>query len=314
MSKGEAGIQAPPVPTPCLGICKLDEPSGLCLGCARNAEEISVWQLADPGYKRAVWGLLPPRRAHLGLSAYRLPWSAADIAAMIERTLRQRSGCWALGIEGATARFAIGSEEQARIVGDAEAVTAITARGALRLAKHAKTIAFAYGAAADARGPEAIALVLPRGRLALRRGNTIYSAGPDVAAISGTFRRAELFDLGVASNLAARYGLRSNDAGLSRAMRAMQGLPWSQALLAAASTAANAPPHIVVETGLGRVEIFSQGPADDATAPRAELDAARLVSGREMPSGWMLNGVFAPCALFYPNQRVPVEALLNGRG
>ena len=32
-----------PVPTPCIDVCTMDEAAGLCLGCARTAEEIGAW-------------------------------------------------------------------------------------------------------------------------------------------------------------------------------------------------------------------------------------------------------------------------------
>lgn len=287
-----------PVPTPCIGVCKIDEASGLCLGCARNKDEIGAWQQADPDYKRAIWAMLPPRRAALRLTAYRLPWSPAEISAMIERTLRRRWGRWTLGIEGASARFEIGPHEDADICSMGGAVTAVTARGAMRLMRHEKVIAFAYGDAADACGPEAIALVMPRGRLDLRRGDKVQAVGPDAGAISESRRGARLYDLGVAANRAARYSLRSADAGFIAAMDDARGMPWQQALGGADAATA----HVVVETGLGRIEVF---------AP-AMPDAACLATDRELPEGWVLDALFAPVALFYPSSRKPIAALLDG--
>ena len=52
---------------------------------------------------------------------------------------------------------------------------------------------------------------------------------------------------------------------------------------------------IVVETGLGRAEMFA--PAD-----RLWLDADRLAAARETPPGWDLRPVFALGALFYPGR------------
>ena len=51
------------VPTPCIDVCAMDEAAGLCLGCARTAEEIGAWLEADASFKRAVWDALPARRA-----------------------------------------------------------------------------------------------------------------------------------------------------------------------------------------------------------------------------------------------------------
>jgi predicted Fe-S protein YdhL (DUF1289 family) len=134
-----------PVPTPCIDVCTMDEAAGMCLGCARTAEEIGAWLEADAGFKRAVWDALPARRARLQMPAHRLPWSAAESAEFMEAALRSGVGRWRLGIHGAAADFAVGSDERAKISSDADAITAVSQRGALRLLKHQKTIAIAFG-------------------------------------------------------------------------------------------------------------------------------------------------------------------------
>ncbi|WP_394779416.1 DUF1289 domain-containing protein [Undibacterium sp.] len=48
-------LQAGPVPSPCIGICKMDEAAGICSGCFRTIDEIIRWSKADDGYKRMVW-------------------------------------------------------------------------------------------------------------------------------------------------------------------------------------------------------------------------------------------------------------------
>lgn len=53
------------VPSPCKNICVMDEPSGLCTGCARTLDEIALWSVLDDDDKRAVWALLPQRWAQL---------------------------------------------------------------------------------------------------------------------------------------------------------------------------------------------------------------------------------------------------------
>lgn len=53
------------VPSPCVDICRMDEASGLCEGCARTIDEIAGWSQLDAHGKRAVIALLPARRAAL---------------------------------------------------------------------------------------------------------------------------------------------------------------------------------------------------------------------------------------------------------
>jgi len=54
-----------PVPSPCINVCEMDGRSGLCRGCARTIDEIIAWSKLDDHAKRAVWALLPARRAQL---------------------------------------------------------------------------------------------------------------------------------------------------------------------------------------------------------------------------------------------------------
>lgn len=42
-----------PVPSPCVGVCALDE-DDLCIGCCRSGEEISRWGSLDDDGKRAI--------------------------------------------------------------------------------------------------------------------------------------------------------------------------------------------------------------------------------------------------------------------
>jgi predicted Fe-S protein YdhL (DUF1289 family) len=273
-----------PVPTPCINVCRLDEAAGLCLGCARTGAEIAAWADADAPFKRGVWDALPPRRARLGMAVYRLPWTAAEIGAFIESTLRNPSGRWVLGAHGAGVSFAIRAGEAVEIASTPETVTAVTGRGALRLSKHEKSIALAFGSAADPLGPEAIGLVLPRGRVILREGARL-----DEAAIAEADRCLTLQPLVPARDLATWLYIRSPHAGTS---------PEPPESLIASVAARRA--QLVAETGLGRAEVFE---ASDGDGPAFDFDPARLAEGRELPPGWTLDCVFALGALFYPRPR-----------
>ena len=277
-----------PVPTPCINVCRLDEATGLCLGCARNGAEIAAWAEADAGFKRSVWETLPSRRARLSMSVWRLPWTAAEIGVFIETSLRKRSGIWTFGAYGASVSFAIGAGEGAEIAHTPDAVTAVTARGALRLLKHEKSIAIAFGSATDPRGPEAIGLVLPRGRVSLQRGARL-----DEAAICDVHRRQTLHPLTPDGDLAARLYIRSPDAGFL----AGSAFPFTVGERAMAEGRA----HAVAETGLGRAEIFAADGGSEG--PAFEMSASRYGEARELPPGWPLDCVFALGALFHPHPR-----------
>ena len=285
-----------PVPTPCINVCRLDEATGFCLGCARNGAEIAAWAEADAGFKRSVWETLPPRRARLGMSVYRLPWTVAEIGAFVEASLRERSGRWRLGTYGASISFSIGAGEGGEIACTPDAVTAVTPRGALRLLKHEKTIAIAFGDAANGTGPKAIGLVLPRGRVALREGARL-----DDGAICEAHRRHRLVPLTPEGEIAARFYIRSRDHGVLDAW--WNGEPAS-GIADAERALQDGNANAVVETGLGRAEVLVAD--DSADGPSFHLSAARYAEARDLPPGWSLDRLFALGALFRKDRGVAI--------
>jgi uncharacterized protein len=55
-----------PVPSPCIGICRMSPATGLCEGCHRTA-----WSRMEDHEKRAVWNLIDERRIRLGVQPAR---------------------------------------------------------------------------------------------------------------------------------------------------------------------------------------------------------------------------------------------------
>jgi predicted Fe-S protein YdhL (DUF1289 family) len=51
----------PAVPSPCIQVCRMDARSGLCQGCGRTIEEITLWSRLSEAGKRQVWAALPER-------------------------------------------------------------------------------------------------------------------------------------------------------------------------------------------------------------------------------------------------------------
>lgn len=50
-----------PVPSPCIGVCKMDEAQQFCIGCLRTLDELRAWRTLDDEGKRAVWRLIEER-------------------------------------------------------------------------------------------------------------------------------------------------------------------------------------------------------------------------------------------------------------
>ncbi|MDI9408362.1 MAG: DUF1289 domain-containing protein [Candidatus Pacebacteria bacterium] len=53
------------IPSPCVGICQMDEASGLCTGCYRTAAEIKNWRPSDTGARLAVYEKIQARRTQV---------------------------------------------------------------------------------------------------------------------------------------------------------------------------------------------------------------------------------------------------------
>ncbi len=55
------------VPSPCVGVCRLSEDTGLCQGCWRTRDELRAWKTSDDQSKLAVWRLVEQRQREAGL-------------------------------------------------------------------------------------------------------------------------------------------------------------------------------------------------------------------------------------------------------
>lgn len=50
-------------PTPCIGVCRLDERTGFCAGCFRTLDEIADWMILMPDRRQEVLERIARRRA-----------------------------------------------------------------------------------------------------------------------------------------------------------------------------------------------------------------------------------------------------------
>jgi len=70
-----------PIASPCTSVCTIDPATGWCAGCLRTIDEIAAWGSLDDRAKRAVWKLLPERRAERDRRAALDPPAAASAGA-----------------------------------------------------------------------------------------------------------------------------------------------------------------------------------------------------------------------------------------
>jgi hypothetical protein len=54
------------IPSPCVGICRLDPATGLCAGCMRSIDEIAAWPEASSAERLAIVQRLRERRRAAG--------------------------------------------------------------------------------------------------------------------------------------------------------------------------------------------------------------------------------------------------------
>ncbi|MCB1885618.1 MAG: DUF1289 domain-containing protein [Geminicoccaceae bacterium] len=59
----------PDIPTPCVGICRLDPVTRRCEGCMRTAREIAAWPSASNEERLAIVQALRQRRRDLGITS-----------------------------------------------------------------------------------------------------------------------------------------------------------------------------------------------------------------------------------------------------
>jgi predicted Fe-S protein YdhL (DUF1289 family) len=52
-----------PVASPCISVCRIDQSSGLCVGCLRTLDEIAGWGALDDPARRDVLRAVAVRRA-----------------------------------------------------------------------------------------------------------------------------------------------------------------------------------------------------------------------------------------------------------
>ena len=50
------------IASPCINICKMDPRSGLCSGCFRTIDEITVWAQADDARRMGILAAVARRR------------------------------------------------------------------------------------------------------------------------------------------------------------------------------------------------------------------------------------------------------------
>jgi predicted Fe-S protein YdhL (DUF1289 family) len=295
-------IQTKAIPSPCTGICTMDGALGLCLGCGRTGDEIAEWSSAGDERRSAIWAVLPERINALGISITRLPWPYGRIARFVAESLGQRSGTWVLGCYGATAEFMCHHDEPCDVSVTGETITAISNRGALQLTIGEQVRALQLRAGRSGHGYRAIFLVVVKARATLPVATTLTPLDRDEGAIRPECRNDAWFDLGLGRG-DLRFCVRASAIELRDKLNQASGLPLSDLLQAAGATIVKHSPARVVESPLGRAEIYTPIPppgGQSPDGPHTHLLPGHLASGRATQPGIDLPPVYALGATFHP--------------
>lgn len=291
-------IATPPRPrhSPCIGVCKLDDMTGLCLGCARSGQEIAEWAGLDESARDAIWQKLPERVASLSLRIHLLPWTGSDIIEWTARTIADRLGTWVTGMPGAIAEFPCQPQRDVSAHVGAEEIIGRADDALFRLRASDRLRAFAY----EQGGP--IVLGFSRARALDAPLATFTPLGADENAIDSKHSNELLFDFGLGRRF-SRFCIRTGKAALVAELNRMAGSSWSEVFrMVGASILAESPTR-VVESQLARIEVYAPIPPPGGNSPdgaHTHFLPQFLASGEEIPSALALPDYAAPVAIFYP--------------
>lgn len=290
------------IPSPCIGLCRIDETSGLCLGCARTRDEIAKWSQAAEDELKRLWAEFPARRMRLGIGVHRLPWTRDRIRSFIVDTLRFDGGTWVSGIYGAVAEFCVGENEPLDLDVGETVVNASTPRGAisLHLSEHVRALVF--GTASEPPGLEIMMLAVPRERSVSFPELGLTCLGPDEGAVGRGDKSAHLYDFGLGRGAAA-FGIRTERADLMSKLDANKGLQWPRFLASIGGDLLQASPTRVVRNPIGRIEVFTAIPPPGGRSPlgpHTHFLPDQLAVGGDLPPNLQIPDSYVACAIHYP--------------
>lgn len=286
------------ISSPCIGLCRIDDASDLCLGCARTRSEIALWREASPEGRKQVWAELSARREKLGLTLHRLDWDAEAIAAFIGATLRP-GRVWTSGVDGALAEFSVGDGEAIDVQAGDGFLRAVTPRGGLAFQLGEQVRAFCFG---PTPADGAVVLAVHRSKAPSLGGPGLSRLGPDRDALRQQDRDKPLYDFGLGHRTAG-FGLRAGTPDLAARLDAAIGRDWRDFLPQIGGDIRRASPARVIRSAIGRIEIFTAiPPADSVTpeGPHTHLLPARLAHAIDAPAGLVLPEGFIACAVCCP--------------
>lgn len=284
-------------PSPCVGICTMNDEVGLCLGCGRNRHEITGWVSIEDERKIDIWKQLPGRMADLGATSFRLAPEPDQIATFARETLDERAGRWVMGSTGACANF--DTKHVIDVTEDADWVTAEAShQQVIRIRKHDRMRVFGLTLGDTEKRMMAVALVIPRGRAKLEPCDAATIVGPDIDAADTDKRSATRLDLAVGRTY-SRVLLRSRNAHADQILGQLVGQSFAE--VAGQLKAHTDKNDIIVETALGRIEsttlddlelVTPSAVKDNSTDDSLTKDSLDRFDGIKLSQAFAIGAVF----------------------
>jgi hypothetical protein len=225
-----------------------------------------------------------------------------DLMEVLAEQAADSEVAWSLGTFGALAEFTRDADEPVVLRRDDGAVSAVTALGGLRIARHPDLRPIASESPTTESWSHRVALCLAEASCAMNGRTAFTEVGLDRGALREEDRAGILFDLGLGA-LQADFHVRSSDPDVIAALRGCTGKSVFDPSSAAMKVILTANPHRVFVSRLGRIEVYQPIPPPGGTSPTGPhthvlpklLMHGRTHSANEpLPPGWI------PCAHFYP--------------
>jgi hypothetical protein len=207
-----------------------------------------------------------------------------------------------VGIPGAIGEFMYDADEPVTFSTDGGALSAVTARGGIRIALPVQTTCIALEGVAECTGgwTQSVAFCVPEDQACREVSHVLNERGPDHGALTPAGQPEILFDLGLGSNQ-IQFCVRTGDAGLLDVLRAGAGRSIFAADNPAFAALRDASPARVVLCAMGRVEVCQNIAEKGATTPlgpHTHLLPAFLNGKRSVAEPALPRGTVAPLTLF----------------
>lgn len=277
-----AEAPGPLLASPCVGTCTLDPGTGWCIGCGRDADELTRWRDYGEAERAAIWRQLGIRLDRLGQACRLLPWTPEAAVARIAELSTLQGAVLSMGVVGAAATFG-----------------ALPGRGVVSRTGGSGATLVTAGATARLLARPGLRVFGGDGRLVLALHRSRFAPMPAGLAECAPEADGVLLDLGLGLT-GFRFLVRTTDAALVRLLRRSLGRPLASTSSEMLAALAAAAPMRIVESPAGRIEIDrpwgeAAGPGPAATlSPALTARDACLASGLALPPGYLAAAVLVP--------------------